>query len=337
MRYPTAALEIAAFPLTGMFLICCGGTGTPSSLSSNGGASAASNVAGSPGSVANAPGVELGLPPPVTGAVRYQTTPITVPPGQDVMWSEWIAPPLDDDRDVISISGAQSKGGHHALLVTTTDLQPVGTSRQWLEADQLTMRTLGAIGAEGGNVFELPPGVVTRAKKGGELMIQSHFINTSDQPISGYSVIDVALGPVDPNAQVASLLNNTTLQVSLPPSARSTVTASCFLPSDYHALMYANHMHQHGVSVSTELVNPDGSTLMLKDDPSWNYSWAFDPNFTRFPLQSPQLFPAGSTIKTTCTYANDTSATIKFPDEMCVFTSHILNEADVDCIEGQIL
>jgi hypothetical protein len=286
---------------------------------------------------ASYPGEDLGLPPVADGATRYETQPVTVPAGGDVLWSEWVAPPLDSDMDVVSVTGLQSQGGHHAILFGTTNVQPVGTSRAWQNDDQLTTVTYGAVGGEGNDSLQLPDGVVLRATKGHALMVQSHYLNTTAQPIVGRTVMDVKFGPVDPTKQVASTLAAASLKVSIPPNSTTSLDVTCKLQQDYHVLMYANHMHSYGVSVSTELVNADGTKTPLKVDATWDPSWAFHPNYTRFTLQSAQLLPAGSTIHTTCTWTNTTVNALNFPDEMCTFAGYVLADLDADCVDGQWL
>jgi hypothetical protein len=262
------------------------------------------------------------------------TQPVAVAAGEDVMWAEWVASPLDSDRDVIDVTGLQSKGGHHALLYATTNVQSVGTSRVWQDADQLTARTAGGIGGEGNDAIQLPPGVVFRIPKGSALMIQSHYLNATNETIEGRSVLDVKLAPADPNAQVAGLLASTTLKISIPPGATTTTDVSCTTQKDIRVLMYANHMHNWGVSASTELIRADGTSTPLQVDPVWDPSWAFHPNYTRFTLQVPAIIPAGDTIHTTCTWSSNKTTALNFPDEMCVFAGFYLGDSDATCVDG---
>jgi hypothetical protein len=317
----TRCVAMARWPVLCFVLSHCSGHGS----------------AGGTGTVAQAsyPGEDLGLPPVAAGFARYETHPVTVPAEQDVLWSEWVAPPLGSDMDVIAVSGLQSKGGHHAILYATTTVEPVGTSRKWQDGDQLTTRTVGGIGGEGNDAIGLPPGVVFRIKKGSALLIQSHFLNAGAEPLEGRSVLDVKLGPADPNAQVASLLANATLALSIAPGTRTTADVSCTVHKDFRVLMYANHMHAWGVSASTELVKADGTSTPLKVDPTWDPSWAFHPNYTRFPLQALAILPAGSTIHTTCTWSNTTNKTLSFPTEMCTFAGFYLGDSDAVCVNGQ--
>jgi hypothetical protein len=94
------------------------------------------------------------------------------------------------------------------------------------EADQLTQKSLGGIGGEGNQSIELPAGVVFRISKGSGLLIQSHFINPGAQAIEGRSALDVKLTPVDPTAQMASVMTNVTIAISIRPARALPSTSS---------------------------------------------------------------------------------------------------------------
>src|SRR5215831_7079533 len=104
---------------------------------------------------------------PADGFTRYTTPSVTLQPGESGVWVHWVTPALDHDVDVVKVVGAQGPAGHHAILISTTDVEPVGTTRPWKNSDQLSLRLLGGTGGEGiGDVFKLPPGVVFRVTKG---------------------------------------------------------------------------------------------------------------------------------------------------------------------------
>lgn len=280
------------------------------------------------------PGAALGMPPVAAGYVRYVSHPLTVAPGEDVMWNEWITAPQDQDMDVVDVLGRQSRGGHHALLVSTTDAEPVGFSREWKDTDMFNSRTVAGTGGDGKDTKTLPPGATFRIKKGAALQIQSHFANTTDKTLIGRSAFDVKLGPADPNAKVAAIFAVTTLDLMVKPNAVTTLETRCDIKQDVQLLNYANHMHEWGLSASTVLIGADGSTKDLKIDRTWDPLWAFHPNYTQFSVEAPAVLPAGSTVSTTCTWSNDTAEALRFPSEMCAFTGFMLGDGDIACLNG---
>jgi hypothetical protein len=90
-------------------------------------------------------------------------------------------------------------------------------------------------------------------------------------------------------------------------------------------------MHDAGTAVVTELISPDGTTKTLKSDPVWDPNLAFSPIYTTFSVQTPFIIPKGSTLHTTCTWVNNTSKTIAFPDEMRIFGAFFIGDQDATC------
>ena len=284
---------------------------------------------------ASPPSEEFNPPPVADGYQRFETTPVEVLALSSEDWAQWVGGPLDQDYDVVDITGQQSAGGHHALLYATPDGNPAGFTRLWQDEDQLRTRLMGGIGGEGGASARLPPGVVFRVQKGSYLVAQTHFLNGEKHSLVGRTVLDVKLAPVDRSRQVASIMSSTTLGVKLAPSSETTIDVDCMVRQDLHFLQFANHMHDHGKSVLTEFTDPSGQVHELKSDTSWFGMWALNPNFEHFEVDAPAIVPAGSRLHTRCTYNNKTSEQIAFPAEMCVFFGFILNESDIYCTDDK--
>jgi hypothetical protein len=295
------------------------------------------------GAVANAPpDASVALqsassePPPVApGYQRFVASPVDVPMGSSDDWAQWVGGPLDQDYDVVDITGWQSVGGHHAILYATPDANPPGTTRLWRDADQLTTRIMGGVGGEGGANARLPPGVVFRVKKGKYLLMQTHFLNVQPRTLVGRSVLDVKLEPVDRSRRVASILSSTVLKVNVLASGKTSVDVTCPVQADVQFIQIANHMHDYGQSAFTEYTDPAGQLHMLKRDDAWSGEWALNPNFTHFPVEAPAVIPKGSVIHTRCNFANQTAKEVAFPAEMCVFFGFILSEVDIYCTDGK--
>lgn len=279
------------------------------------------------------PASSLPLPALEDGYKRFVAPPVPVPAGTTDDWIQWVAGPMDQDYDVISLKGAQSKGGHHALMLSIGEGNEPGFTRKYSERDQLTSSSVGGIGAEG-NVA-IPEGVVFRLKKGRYLAIQSHYLNVTDQDIQGETYIDIKMTPRDETNTVAGHFAATTINISLPPKAASTLDIHCDVKEDLPILRMTNHMHYAGRSTFTEYTDPTGTTKMLKKDDVWSQDWALAPNYDNFPVAAPLVIPAGSKIHTQCTWNNETDKTLTFPEEMCVFATIILGEREISCIDNK--
>ncbi len=276
------------------------------------------------------------MPPdgPPEGYTRFVTPTRTIQPGESGIWLEWVAPPADADLAVLDITGTQTIGGHHAILYTTSENKPIGTIRPWQNTDTLTARFVGGVGGANAQPVRPPDGTVFRIPKGAALAVQTHYFNSGDAPIEVHSTIDAKLAPLTPDEHVASLLGSTSFDISAQPGG-TTKEIDCPLPNDVQLVRWANHMHEWGAHASTVLVAADGSETMIKDDPEWKGEWATNPNWDSRPLTGAMTLPAGSILKTTCTWSPDITAPIMFPDEMCAFVSFYLGDADHGCVDGQ--
>jgi hypothetical protein len=271
---------------------------------------------------------------PAEGYVRYEVAPVTLQPGESGMWIQWVAAPFDRDRNVVDLTGHQGKGGHHAVLYTTTEIQPIGTTRVFANEDQTAMHFVGGVGGETGGALKLPAGVVFRLPAGRALVLQTHYINTTDKPIQGTSSVDVKYGDPSPNDTVASFFVHTPRGVNVPPRSDSKLDSTCVLAKDLRMLMFTNHMHEMGAAVTTTLAEAGGAPTVLKEDKAWNPEWAFNPDYTRTAPDAPIVLRAGATISTHCEWHNTGDKALESPDEMCIFLGFFLGDKDVTCLSG---
>lgn len=333
--------QVARLLLVAPLLACSNSASVPQTTAgavapatgSAGAAQVATSAAAS-GKGAQAPSASaLEMPPLEAGYKRFIASAVEVPSGTTDDWIQWVEGPVDQDYDVIALKGAQSKGGHHALLLATTEAQANGVTRKYTERDQLTSSSLGGVGAEG-NVA-IPEGVVFRLRKGSYLAIQAHYLNTTEEAIQGETYIDLKMTPKDPSHTVAGHFASTTLKIALPPKAETSLDVTCPVEQDLQILRMTNHMHYAGLSTYTEYTDPSGKAHLLKQDDVWSEDWALAPNYDNFPVSAPLVIPAGSTIHTRCTWNNSTDKMLGFPEEMCVFATVILGEKEISCIDGK--
>lgn len=307
----------------------------PSSLATAGvGAAPSLAATRSDGHAANG-GDTLALPPLEPGYTRLMGPPIEVAAGESKDWMQWVAGPIEEDYDVSDMKGAQTVIGHHAILYTTSDSNPIGTSRVWTERDQLTSQTVGGVGAEG--AIPIPPGVVLRIKKGTYLAFDVHYLNPSDKPRMGETYMDVKLMPANPASQLASRVANSSLMIELPPHEQTKLDIMCPVDRDLKMVRFTNHMHEYGVSTFTQFTDPAGQVQMIKKDEAWSEDWALAPNYEFMPVETPLIVPAGSVLHTHCEWNNTTDNVIKFPNEMCAFSGLVLGAQDLTCLDGKAL
>jgi hypothetical protein len=279
-------------------------------------------------------------PPPVQdGFTRYVLPPIRgIQPGTDRMWCQYIdSPATDQEYDIVSVTGAQSKGGHHAVLYATTAPSAVGTTADCKDAEMINARFLGGIGGEGASSLShiLVPGAVFRMPTGSRYMANVHYINTTDHPIDGQGVIDVKIAPKDPTKRPAFFFTNVGLHgVNVPPGPY-TLDVKCTVQKDVTILVYANHMHELGTSAYSQVARTDGSVEVMQQDRGWTSEMAFNPTFATWTLDKPMVLHSGDIVTTHCEWNNTTNASVNFPTEMCASFGFYLGDNDIYCIDNR--
>jgi hypothetical protein len=260
-------------------------------------------------------------PPPVEAGYTRYVTPVVddITPGDNVEMCEWVAPAATEDQDVIGFSGLQSTTGHHAILFATTETNfKVGESHVCTTDDMLSVSYMGAIaGTDGQALSSLPDGLFFRWHKGQALLVNTHWLNATDKTVEGQAVVDVKLAPADPSHTVADVFANNGDTFTIPPGAPTSYDVNCTFQSDMSFAMVANHMHSAGLSAYTEVLHADGTSTMLRSDPSWTQDEQFNPVYTMYSLASPYVVHAGEIMHSHCEWQNPGQTTLMFPDEMC--------------------
>jgi hypothetical protein len=278
-------------------------------------------------------------PPERPGYTRYVTPIIKdIAPGTDDMWCQWLAPPAEADLDILEMLGDQSIGGHHAILYATSIASPAGTTRACRDSDLASVRYLGAIGGEGisGEEGRLPEGVVYRLPKGFALMANVHYTNYRAEPIEGQAVLDIKTSPPDPSRKVASLFVNIDVDVELPPMGPASMDVECTVQEDLPVFWFGNHMHGLGARAKSEIIHGDGTRELLREDPTWSAEFAFRPQFTRWPLETPKMLMTGDRIHTHCEWENTKDKEVRFPTEMCAgFGFYVGSGVQFNCVKGE--
>jgi hypothetical protein len=210
----------------------------------------------------------------------------------------------------------------------------VGTTRPCTDQDQVDQKFLGGVGGEGAS-DAFPEGAAIRLKKGQSLVMNVHYLNTSDEPVTGHSRLDVKFAPPSQDLPQASFFTNAAFEYALSPHSKATAEATCVLQHDLKLLDFANHMHDLGVKIATTLTHADGTVEDMQRDETWAYEWQFNPPRQKWPVDAPRILKAGDTLHTTCEWNNTTSETVTFPREMCLSFGFILSDKDVSCVEGE--
>jgi hypothetical protein len=261
-----------------------------------------------------------GFPPAKPGYTRiFAPTMADLAPGTDIMHCQYVMEAFDRDMDILAVEGYQSTYGHHSIAYATTSSLPIGTTRPCQEADLMSGAFLGGIGGEAGADIGLPEGVAFRLAKGNGILLNTHFLNVSDETIKGETVLDIRFSEVDLSRKVANMFINITFNFEVGARNQGQAEAQRTMTEDLDFIMFTNHMHDYGARAITELTRTaDGSVEQIHEDPAWTYEMQFNADYSRWDVAQPLTMKTGDVLRTRCEWDNPTDASLAFPREMCV-------------------
>jgi hypothetical protein len=249
--------------------------------------------------------------------VRYFTPPITVPPGEDATFCTYLDVTTEETLYFRATRGRQMRGGHHIAVfyanMPSENLEPhVCTNEEMSNY----MFAAGA-GGEGGQDTNMPPGVALRIEAGRQIVIQSHYINTSDQPRTVMDMVDIERTTIEESPTVVDSFAMINSEFSIPARARNYILEkTCRIEEAMDIYLLLGHTHESGMLFEVELMAggsgapellyhaTDGP--LLRDNPQI-LTW-----------ETPLRFEAGDVLRMRCGWDNRTDDVLEWPDEMCV-------------------
>jgi hypothetical protein len=253
---------------------------------------------------------------------------VEIEPGEDKMicvYGTYTGP----DVGLHDVHTHQGRYGHHLQLMGTTTPTldaPDGTIVDCTgDTPEFQMASLEPIGlTNGGEVdgepigvsMPLPDGYAVELESGQRYILQAHYVNASSERLR---IGDKAVLTVVPTEEVQTwvaplVLNRDDFRI--PAGGELTTSFDCTTEADWSAMYLLGHMHEWGTSFRLDRVEGD-TVIPTYEVPEW------DPVFRDAPMvmdgtTSPLALPAGTTLRTTCSWSNDTAEDLVFPHEMCV-------------------
>ncbi|HET9236092.1 MAG TPA: hypothetical protein VFO10_02505 [Oligoflexus sp.] len=273
--------------------------------------------------MADAPGRLPGfnVPAPDPGVLEIQT-PILgeVKAGKEAILCTYLEGELADDLYIESYGAFQSSvGAHHAVLYTVKKHRAPGTYECGSIEESMQEETTFLAGTGGdsptgpGTKVNLPAGVLFRAAKGQQIMIQTHWLNYTNQPLRGQAVFHIQSRKPEPSDKIADFFFVSTSKLYLNPEDKHReAQGRCTMREDLTFFMTAGHMHEYGKHVKVTLKRKEGETMTLIDH-AWN------PHFTAVPpayLEQIQV-RKGDELIVDCTYKDKIDKPLSYPTEMC--------------------
>jgi hypothetical protein len=297
-----------------------GSTGASTGTGASAGTGASSGSSGSTGTGGSLPAVTLTM------------DTFTVPSGGEVYYCQDYANPFGGvDTDIAEFESHMSTGSHHLLLFYKPGVGDVPLAA--CSGLEFAATPYGSQTQD--DSLSFPTGIAALLPGTMGLRIQSHYLNTTPNPVTAH--VEVILHPT-PAAAVqnqAAVLFVVDPNIDVMPNSSAVVSDDCTLPQDMYLLRTSSHMHQHGTSFVATIA---GSTVYQTTTWSDPKPEAWSP---------PKLVHAGDPLHFACSFTNPSSSTLTFGEsaqtnEMCIFTASFypapLGTATIDasnCVTSQ--
>jgi len=255
-------------------------------------------------------------PAPAAGEVQY-VSPIVrdIKPGEDRIVCSYLDAYVEDDFDIGRIAGYNTVGSHHIILYTSSLAQTPNTH----DCKDEEMVFLSLVGGTGGDAAvsaesTLPDGLVRRVKGGNQLVIQTHWLNASDDTLDGQAAFNVRYEPVSPDKTPTDFMAVMNTSFAVTPG-QSKASVECTFKDKVNVWQLAGHQHDLGKHVRIAYT-PNGGSERVLIDQDWNKEWSFNPQFLDY-TAAPMVVEAGDKLRVDCDWDNPHADTVRFPSEMC--------------------
>ncbi len=254
-------------------------------------------------------------PPPPANGVQILGKPFTVQPGEDVFMCVYLSEELSADINMSSMQAYQMSGGHHIILSSVTDnYQPETDVHICDDSEMTNHRPIGVGGANAS--VDAPSGVAFLAPGGKRLVIQSHYINATDEPIEVMDAVNLIAIDGTPDALAAMMvLNDLTLE--LPPGVTTTREMECTVSETSKVFMLTGHTHEWGRNFALSLTRAGTTDKELLYAAEAGPGFRDEPPMKTYPEDNVLQLEPGDKLSMKCEWFNDENAAIYFPKEMC--------------------
>ncbi len=269
----------------------------------------------------------VAIPADEPGVLSFAGAEFLVEPGEDKV----MCMSVDYDGEDIAYHDARSlqgRGGHHVVLLGAREPQPAGTVEDCSNSADMAKYEVLMIPQA------LPPGYGTRLPGGRNMVIQSHYINTTDRPILVRDFVQFDTMPMEDVETWAAPILLGTLDLAVPPHQTAETSFDCVLEQDLELLLLTGHMHEWGTRFQVDVgPSTDELELLYLVDP-WRAEFRDVPPVTLY-LQDPKPLAKGTILRTSCAWASDQAETLVFPGEMCITVGIVAGPRDpIECRVG---
>lgn len=257
-----------------------------------------------------------------TGTAKNElkvTTPVyDVPEGEsfECFYTDVVT---DKDLSVVSAAGTQGPGGHHIIVYYSDEVR----APEHHPCDDAEMaswhQVVGANGLGTGEpAIEMPEGLALKVPAGKQIVLQTHYINTTGKPQQYSDEVTVALTTPEDIIAYANLFAVSDMQFKVEPHAMTTSVTQTSVHRDAQIILMGGHMHERGQNFKLEIVDDAGQVQEVLYDETWSAAFASHPPLLKYTVDAPRMMKKGTRLRQTCVWNNESPDTLQFPSEMCV-------------------
>jgi hypothetical protein len=162
--------------------------------------------------------------------------------------------------------------------------------------------------------IRFPKGVGVRLAPHQRLLLNSHYLNGTSEPLRVDVAINFKAAPKRSIRHHALSFQLGTLRIDVPPGGESSATAAWDVPVPMNVVWLSTHSHKHTTSATVGLSRDGAPAEQLIETRSYA-----EPAVRRY--ATPLRLEPGDAIRWTCNYANQTASPVRFgvtaEDEMC--------------------
>lgn len=273
------------------------------------------------GLAALACGSETSAPAPAPGPaaaaneLRIETTEFVVPAGKEIQSCYYTTLPNADEVFVRQFDATQAVGGHHVIIMQPLTPMPDGTIEDCTEGDAMVKYIPLVLSSEL-NHLDLPDGLAVPLPAHAQVVLQSHYINTTPNDIRAKDVVDLKFRDPSEHFERLGFWATSVLDLNIPPAQISTLKYKCAVEKDMKVVSLIGHMHDNGYQLSID-IGPASAVQRIYTIDQWESGFRDRPPNKTWTTSDPFQVHAGDEIDVACTWDSKATQTLHFPAEMC--------------------
>jgi hypothetical protein len=264
---------------------------------------------------------------------------VSIPPAGEVFWCYFGT--FEEEIGINGLWGmTESHFLHHQLMKPVLEDEPYEdgeiadclTLGEWWGPAPTLLEGVGERDPDDEDrEINLPDGVAYVMEAGQRYVVDSHWINTTDEEQTGRVEMELGFVSMDQVEHRAGTFNLDKAGLSIPPGTW-TEQFDCEISDDsVNILQIGPHMHTHGSHYGVDIIRGDGSIDPVFEIEEWKPEYREEPPMWNWGPGELVVHP-GDKVRTRCTWENPYDENLEFPEEMCTsFGAGFPMDTDIFC------